>query len=176
MPFPHNFHTERLRAERLQPIHLADLRRLHRDADVMERIGGLRNEAQTAQYLAYNLRHWSQHGFGLWVLREREADTGAPVVGLAMLRYLPLDGVDEVEVGYALVPSLWGKGLATEAAAACVGYARDALHVPSIIALTEPGHERSQHVLTKVGMTYERDIALEGSPRSLFRRTFLGRD
>lgn len=172
MPFPDNFCTERLQAERLQPVHLADLRRLHGDVDVMARIGGLRNEAQTAEYLAYNLRHWSQHGFGLWVLREREGNSHAPVVGLAMLRFLPLDGVDELEVGYALVPSLWGRGLATEAATACVGFAEEALHAPSVIALTEPGHERSQHVLAKVGLIYERDIALEGSPRSLFRRTF----
>lgn len=171
MPFPDNFRTERLRAERLQPVHLADLRRLHHDAEVMARIGGRRNEAQSAEYLAYNLRHWSQHGFGLWVLREDEHD---PVAGLAMLRYLPLDGVNEVEVGYALVPSLWGRGLATEVAAACVGFARDDLRLPSVIGLTEPGHERSQHVLTKVGMSYERDVALEGSPRSLFRRTFEG--
>lgn len=167
MPFPDSFRTERLRAERLQPAHLADLRRLHGDADVMARIGGLRNEGQTAEYLAYNLRHWSRYGFGLWVLHEGD---DAPVVGLAMLRHLPLDGVDEVELGYALVPSLWGRGLATEVAAACMAFARDPLQLPSVIALTEPGHERSQHVLRKVGMSHERDVQLEGSPRSLFRR------
>ena len=110
MTFPEEFRTERLRAARLQPAHLSDLRRLHGDADVMARIGGLRNEGQTAEYLAFNLRHWSQHGFGLWVLHE---GSGEAVIGLAMLRYLPLDGVNEVEVGYALVPSFWGRGLAT---------------------------------------------------------------
>ncbi|HSA56675.1 MAG TPA: GNAT family N-acetyltransferase [Gemmatimonadaceae bacterium] len=167
MTFPDSFRTERLRAERLQPSHLGDLRRLHRDAAVMARIGGLRNDGQTAEYLAYNLRHWSQHGFGLWVLHEID---GGPVIGLAMLRYLALDGVDEVEVGYAIVPTLWGRGLATEVATACVSYARDDLRLPSVIALTEPGHERSQHVLAKVGMRFERDVLIEGSPRSLFRR------
>jgi RimJ/RimL family protein N-acetyltransferase len=167
--FPDTFITERLRAERLTAGHLLELRALHRDAEVMAHIGGPRTEAQTAQYLADNLRHWSEQGFGLWVLRELDRE---PVAGLAMLRQLSLDGQVELELGYALYPSLWGRGLATEVAAACVANARDHLRADSVVALVEPGHERSERVLRKVGLDYEREVTVEGTPRSLFRRRF----
>jgi RimJ/RimL family protein N-acetyltransferase len=167
--FPDTFVTERLRAERLMAAHLPELRALHRDAAVMAHIGGPRTEAQTAQYLAENLRHWSEHGFGLWILRELNR---APVAGLAMLRRLYVGGQVELELGYALYPSLWGRGLATEVAAACVAHAREDLMASSIVALVEPGHARSERVLEKVGLCYEREITLEETRRSLFRRRF----
>jgi RimJ/RimL family protein N-acetyltransferase len=167
--FPDRFTTERLRAERLTAAHLIELRALHRDGEVMARIGGPRTEAQTAQYLAENLRHWSEHGFGLWILRERDRE---PVAGLAMLRRLSLDGRVELELGYALYPSLWGRGLATEVAAACVAHAREDLHTESVVALVEPGHVRSERVLEKAGLQYEREVTVEGTRRSLFRRRF----
>jgi RimJ/RimL family protein N-acetyltransferase len=167
--FPDTFTTKRLRAERLTAGHLHELRALHQDVEVMARIGGPRTEAQTAQYLADNLRHWSEHGFGLWVLRELDRD---PVAGLSMLRRLHLDGQVELELGYALYPSLWGRGLATEVAAACVAHARDDLRSESVVALVEPGHRRSERVLEKVGLHFEREVTVDGTARSLFRRRF----
>jgi len=97
MPFPDSFTTERLRAERLTPDHLAEVQRMHRDPAVMAHLGGVRDEERTAAYLARNLQHWADYGFGLWILREV---SGGDPVGRAVLRHLSVEGVDEVEVGY----------------------------------------------------------------------------
>jgi RimJ/RimL family protein N-acetyltransferase len=96
--FPDRFTTERLRAERLTADHLSEVRRMNGDPAVMAQLWGVRTEEQTAAYMDRNLRHWADHGFGLWILRERGG--GAPV-GRAVLRHLTIDGMDEVEVGYA---------------------------------------------------------------------------
>jgi RimJ/RimL family protein N-acetyltransferase len=160
------FTTARLAAERLTADHLAEIRRMHRDAAVMAQLGGLRDDAQTDAYLAKNLRHWTDHGFGLWILRERG---GGDPVGRAVLRHLVVEDVDEVEVGYAFYAPFWGRGLATEVATACLELARRELRLTTIVAVTSPENRASQHVLEKVGLVYERDFTHEGAPASLFR-------
>jgi len=160
------FSTARLAAERLTSGHLPEITRMHRDAAVMAQLGGVRDEPQTAAYLAKNLKHWDEHGYGLWILRDLD---GVEPVGRAVLRHLLVDGVDEVEVGYAFYPSHWGRGLATEIATACLQLGRGELGLRTIVAVTSPENRASQHVLEKVGLVYERDFNHEGARASLFR-------
>jgi len=166
MAFPDSFSTMRLQAERLTSNHLPELSRMHRDPAVMAQLGGVRDEAQTAAYLARNLQHWTDYGFGLWILREVG---GADPIGRAVLRHLLVDGVDEVEVGYAFYPAYWGRGLATEVATACLAFGRRDLRLHTIVAVTSPRNLSSQHVLIKAGLRYERDFVHEGAVSSLFR-------
>ncbi len=164
--FPDSFTTERLRAERLTPDHLGEIQRMHRDPAVMTHLGGVRDDAQTAAYLARNLAHWATYGFGLWILRETG---GGDPVGRAVLRHIEIAGVDEVEVGYGFYPSYWGRGLATEVTRACLTLGRRHLHLTSIVAVTSPANTASQHVLQKAGLVHERDFMHESLPSSLFR-------
>jgi ribosomal-protein-alanine N-acetyltransferase len=161
-----SFSTARLTAERLTGTHLADLQRMDQDELYMARLGGVRDTVGTAAYLEWNLEHWAEYGFGLWMLRERA--TGA-VVGRAVLRHLDVEGIDEVEVGYGFLPEAWGCGLATEVARACVRIGRERLGLGSIVAVTRPDHAASQRVMLKSGLVYERDIVLAELPHVLFR-------
>jgi RimJ/RimL family protein N-acetyltransferase len=161
-----SFSTPRLLAERLQATHLPDIVRMDQDAVYMAHLGGVRDERGTARYLERNLAHWEAHGFGLWMLRDREAGT---VVGRAVLRHLDVEGTDEVEVGYGFLPEHWGRGLATEVACACVEIGRTRLGFPSLVAVTDPGHVASQRVMRKAGLEYERHVTLDGVPLVLFR-------
>lgn len=164
--FPDSFDTARLRAERLRPVHWPDVRRMHTDPDFMAMLGGVRDEEQSATYLERNLGHWAEHGFGLWMLRERK---GGSVVGLAVLRRLAFADVDDVEVGYGFHRPCWGRGLATEIGSACLGHAWDRLGLPSVVALTTPGNVASQRVLARLGLALEREVTFEGHPALLFR-------
>jgi RimJ/RimL family protein N-acetyltransferase len=166
MPFPDEFVTTRLRAERLTAEHLPELRRMHCDAEVMATLGGMRDEPQTLEYLARNLQHWADYGFGLWIVREAGSDE---IAGRAVLRHLTVEGRDEVEVGYGFYPAYWGRGLATEIARACLRLGREQLGLASVVAITLPDNLRSQHVLTKVGLVYEREVSHEGQQHALFR-------
>ena len=134
--------------------------------DFMAMLGGVRNQAETAAYLDRNLKHWSDHGFGLWMLRGRGEDRFA---GRAVLRHLLVEGTDEVEVGYGFYPEFWNRGLATEIATACLQFARSEFMLPSVVAITLPANVRSQRVMSKVGLVYERDITHEGLRHVLFR-------
>ena len=161
-----SFSTTCLLAERLTAAHLPDLRRMDRDERFMARLGGVRDRRGTEAYLAWNLEHWAEYGYGLWMLRD--AATGA-MVGRAVLRHLDVEGVDEVEVGYGFLPEVWGRGLATEVAVACVGIGRDRVGLESMVAITLPDHLASQRVMRKAGLSYERDFIHVGRPHVLFR-------
>lgn len=166
MPLPDRFETERLRAERLTADHFPELLRMHQDPQVMAHLGGLKDKKQTRAYHDRNLRHWEEHGFGLYIVRERSGDEP---IGRALVRRLVVEGADEIEIGYALYPKFWGRGLATEIASACIVLGRDGLGAQTLVGVTLPDNRGSQRVLQKVGMVYEREATLESGPCVLFR-------
>jgi len=168
MALPDSFTTSRLRADRLTLDDLSEIRRMHRDAAVMAHLGGVRNDAQTQAYSDRNLKHWGDHGFGLWIVYERG---GREPIGRALLRHLFVDDTDEIEVGYAFYEPFWGRGLATEITQACLSLGHRMLYRPSIVAVTYPDNRASQHVLTKAGFVYERDVTLDTVRCFLFRTT-----
>lgn len=60
-----------------------------------------------------------------------------------------------VDIGYHLHPAHWGKGYATEAARALIGWCFDNLDVHRIQADCTEGHIASERVLLKCGFTLE---------------------
>lgn len=166
MAWPSTFDTPRLRAEHLRAEDLPELRRMHRDVRVMRHLGGVFTEAQTQAYLARGLAHWDAHQLGVWIVYERDGNTP---IGRAVLRHMLLDGVDEIETGYAFYESHWGRGLATEITRACVSLGFEHLRCASIVAVTAPANLESQHVLRKCGFAWDRAFERGGETLNLFR-------
>lgn len=90
-------------------------------------------------------------GCGLWAIRPRDAGSILGLVGFRHFFEPP-----ELQLVYALLPSCWGRGLATEAAAAVVGYAFDELGFERVAAATDIPNEASIRVLERLGMELER--------------------
>jgi RimJ/RimL family protein N-acetyltransferase len=160
------FATARLIGEPLQPSHLGEIVRMHRDPMVMATLGGLRDETSSQEYLDFNLSHWRRYGFGLWIVRDRADER---VAGRAVLRHLDVDGVDEVELGYGFYPGWWGRGLATEAARELVRLGFQTLKLSSLVAVTQETNVASQRVLEKAGLSRDRIFEHGGSPHLLYR-------
>ena len=57
----------------------------------------------------------------------------------------------ELELAYHLARPFWGQGYATEAARACLAYARDVLMATRITAGVHPDNPGSRRVLEKMG-------------------------
>lgn len=161
------FATPRLRASRLLDEDLPDLVELHLDNEVSRFLGGVRTPAATADYLAVNLRHWADHGLGLWVLRTNDGT----FMGRAGLRYVDLEGVRELEIAYTLVRSAWGRGLASEIAQALVAIWEARCPEQSLVGIVMKGNVASERVLLKAGLLYERDAVFHDELCSVFRRT-----
>jgi RimJ/RimL family protein N-acetyltransferase len=158
------FATDRLIAGKLAAADLDDLVRLHLDAEVSRFLGGVRSAEVTAAYLDANIRHWDEHGFGLWTFRTPD---GA-FVGRAGLRRIELEGAAELELAYALVRDAWGRGLATEIAKALVALWRSRMAEPGLVGLVSKGNSVSERVLLKTGFAFDRDAAYQGFDVGVF--------
>jgi len=163
--------TQRLICERLRRAHELELVTLLRDPRVASTTWP-RPEGPTVSELSVNLaaklEHWDRHGFGMWLLRDRATDA---IVGRGGLQRTHATGDDEIEVGWTIVPTRWGEGLATEMALLAVDVAFDDLNLQSIIAFALPDNVASRRVMEKAGFVYERDIMYVELPHVLYRRT-----
>lgn len=91
-------------------------------------------------------------GCGLWAIRPHEASS---IVGLVGFRYF--FEPPQLQLLYLLLPSHWGRGLATEAAAAVVEYAFEELGFERVVAATDIPNEASIRVMERLGMELERE-------------------
>jgi ribosomal-protein-alanine N-acetyltransferase len=112
------------------------------------------------------MEEWDRLGWSLWTIRDLE--TGA-FIGRGGLRPVTIEGVEEVELGYALRPEWWGRGLATEMSRVALEVGFERLGLESVVAFTMPTNVRSRHVMEKMGMTFERDIVWADMPHVLYR-------
>lgn len=76
----------------------------------------------------------------------------ATLIGLGGFKGAPDDSA--VEIGYALAPSYRGRGLATEAGEAMIGFARADGQVDRVLAHTMPEANASTAVLTRLGFAH----------------------
>jgi RimJ/RimL family protein N-acetyltransferase len=70
------------------------------------------------------------------------------------------DGLEDVDIGYALLPRFWSRGYAVEAARAAKAYAKDVIGLKRIVAIVDPANEDSIRVLEKIGLRYEKMVRL----------------
>jgi ribosomal-protein-alanine N-acetyltransferase len=103
------------------------------------------------------LAHQERHGFCYWAVMEKESRRLIGSCGMAH----PLDGGPDIDFGYTLSRSHWGLGLATEAAAACVAYAFEQLHLMELCASVDSRNAASRRVLEKIGFRYQRTEQVE---------------
>lgn len=109
--------------------------------------------------------HWSDHGFGPWVLVEKE--TGA-FAGRGGLAWTAVESTAEIELPWSIEPHLHGRGLATEAATAACEWARE-MRFKEVVALVLPGNRASQRVAEKAGLSRNGEVTHAGLPHLLFR-------
>jgi RimJ/RimL family protein N-acetyltransferase len=154
--------TERLR---LRPLTIADeeeMVALHSEPKVARFLRPLDREQVIERLQAYE-RHWSNYGYGLLTVLQRD---GGRFLGRVGLMHWPHFG--ETEVGWALHPGVWGRGYATEAARASVAWAFRDLNLPYLTAMIRPGNARSVKVAERLGMTPLRADLLHDTPVDVY--------
>jgi RimJ/RimL family protein N-acetyltransferase len=93
-------------------------------------------------------------GYGWWVLAAKDDDAFA---GAIALQAVPFEArfTPAYEIGWRLQVDAWGRGYASEGAAAVMQFAFDHLRFPSVVALTAAINLRSRAVMQRLGMTYD---------------------
>lgn len=123
-------------------------------------MGGLRDRRAAWRAFAAQTGAWFLNGGGWWAVEPRE---GGAIVGTVGAFFRETDAA-QVELGWSLFPAHWGRGFATEAAAAALRYAFEAHDAPRVIAHIAAGNVASIAVSKHLGMKYEADVDFHGEP------------
>ncbi|MDZ4047438.1 MAG: GNAT family N-acetyltransferase [Pseudoxanthomonas sp.] len=118
------------------------------DPVAMHHLGGVQPRAIAWRGLLAVVGAWHVQGFSFFSVFERNGGQWVGRVG----PWQP-EGWPGTEVGYSLAPAAWGKGYATEAAAACIDWAVDQLGWTDIIQTIAPDNAPSQAVARRLGAT-----------------------
>jgi RimJ/RimL family protein N-acetyltransferase len=142
--------TERLLIRPWAPEELDRYFEIYRDPEVARWLSGppVRDRKLALERMQRRLAQLAADPrFGSWAVVVR--DTGEPA-GTVLLKPLP-DGEGEIEIGWHLHPDSWGRGYASEAAAALLasGFA-DGLE--EIWAVVDPANDRSLAVCRRIGL------------------------
>lgn len=119
------------------------------------------------QLLEGDCAHWHDHGFGPWLLIDKQ--TGA-FAGRGGLSWTSVEGTAEIELPWSIEPKLHGQGLATEAARAAITQAQE-LRFEEVVALVLPANAASRRVAEKTGFKQNGEVTHAGLPHLLFRVT-----
>jgi RimJ/RimL family protein N-acetyltransferase len=117
------------------------------------------------------LRLYEEYGYGPFRVRQREVGADIGICGL-----FRRDGLDEPDIGFAILPEFCGRGYGFEAAVAVLEHARDVLQLSCVTAIVSPNNEASTGLLEKLGMRYDSPIRMPGDDHdvSLYRIEFPG--
>ena len=144
--------TERLLLRRWTQPDRGPFAELNADPRVMEHFPSLLTHAESDAMVERIEAHFERHGFGLWAV---EVLAEVPFIGFVGLAVPSFDAhfTPCVEVGWRIAHEYWGRGLATEAARACVSFAFDNAGLHEIVSITVPENIRSRRVMERIGMT-----------------------
>jgi RimJ/RimL family protein N-acetyltransferase len=96
---------------------------------------------------------------GLSTLVERAS---GEVIGFSGLEPCTALGTNDLELGFVLATSAWGKGYASEIGRAQIGFGLERLGRARLLALVHPANARSMNVILKLGMRHQIDTSVEG--------------
>ncbi|MEV0413977.1 GNAT family N-acetyltransferase [Streptomyces sp. NPDC050448] len=130
------------------------------DPDVMEFLGGPAELSLYEEFTARQRLHDAQLGYCLWTLLDAEGT----VLGFTGAQPWPQKEwgpVGEIEIGWRLGRSAWGKGYAYAAALATLERIREA-GVPRVVAMIHARNSRSVAVAERLGMDLAEEFLTPG--------------
>ena len=153
--------TERLILRQLQKDDAAFILELLNEPSFLQNIGdkGVRTIDDACQYILNGpVASYERFGFGLYLVALKETRLPIGICGL-----VKRDGLEDMDIGYALLPQFWSKGYAFEAASAVLTFGRQTLGLKRIVAITTPDNHSSIRVLHKLGLKFEKMVKLPGA-------------
>jgi RimJ/RimL family protein N-acetyltransferase len=143
----------------LRPWRDADLSafaQLNDDPAVMEFMPRRLPRDESDAYAARIRTTLENRGWGFWAVEVKGAGPAAePFIGFVGLSVPSFEAhfTPCVEIGWRLAKDHWGRGYASEAAAASLRFAFENLRLQQIVAFTVPLNKRSMRVMERIGMS-----------------------
>ncbi|WP_430408990.1 GNAT family N-acetyltransferase [Kordia sp.] len=108
------------------------------------------------QYIKNNLMlSYEINYFGLWLVSLK--DTGIPI---GMCGLVNRDYLENIDIGFALLPKYERKGYMYEATKATMNYGKKVIGIDKIVAITDTKNVASIGLLNKIGLQFEKKLQL----------------
>lgn len=162
--------TERLHIRAWRQQDAEEAFEMYGDPQVAEFLTGVAEESVASQreILVKIIAAYSQLDIGMGSFPLIEKNSGQ-LVGAILLKPLPrtehydawrnfrdnplaIPPIHEIEIGWHLKRSCWGKGFATEAARQLMAYGFETLELQEIYAILYPANKKSAAITTRLGM------------------------
>ena len=167
------------------PLELADIDLvldLWTDPEVVKYIEEVSTEAELRQEMPVVIKRGGNGAIGEWCVADRE--TGEKL-GSAYLFPMPTEEDDivyglldmgqmpdaDIEVGYFLKRSAWGKGYATEVCRRMLQFVFQQTSLQEVVASVHEENVESKHVLEKCGCLYQGQTKAWGMDGPIFKIT-----
>lgn len=157
--------TERLKLREFEAIDAEFIFKLLNSPGWLKYIGkrNINNLQDAENYIENVLKDgYRRSGFGFYLM---ELKTSAQKAGMCGL--VKRSGLEDTDIGFALLQEFENKGYAFEASLGVLGFARDKLKLNKIAAITVSYNTASIKLLEKLGMNYEKVIKLPNDPEDL---------
>ncbi len=116
-----------------------------------------------ANYIEAKLQKgYRDSGFGFYLVELKATGEKTGMCGI-----VKREGLDDIDLGFALLPKFENKGYAFESSMAVIQYAKNVLNIKKLAAITLPSNIASIRVLEKIGMKFEKRIYIPGDPEEL---------
>ncbi|MEV8533660.1 GNAT family N-acetyltransferase [Streptomyces sp. NPDC051211] len=150
--------TPRLLLRQWQADDLVPMAEINADPAVMEWIGdgSVLDLEETADAIERWEEEWDDEGFGLFAVELLGSGELIGFTGLSVPHFLP-EVLPAVQAEWRLGRQFWGQGYASEAAQAVLEWALQDRGLEHVIGICRTGHEASENVMRKLGMTLERE-------------------
>ncbi len=109
-------------------------------------------DEEVLDWIKKNLSRYEEDGFSFFAAIDK--NTGA-FIGVIGPLIETIEGERHIGIAYILAKEYWGRGYASEGAAACIKYAFDTLKTDKVIAEIRPNNTSSLKVAERIGMRQE---------------------
>jgi RimJ/RimL family protein N-acetyltransferase len=123
-------------------------------------------EIQCQRWFDKTFYRYEHRKGGMNVLIDKQS---GDFIGQCGLLIQTVDGIEELEVGYSILPKFWNKGYATEAAGKCIQYAFDNNFRESLISIIHEDNIESEKVALKNGMALDKRTVYDNNPVKIYR-------
>jgi RimJ/RimL family protein N-acetyltransferase len=164
--------TARLRLRAIREEDLDGQAAMLADPQITRFVGGQPiSREETWRKLLAGRGMWDVLGFGYWTLEDRADGSYLGQIGFADFKRGLQPSIEGLpEMGWMLAPHAQGRGVATEAARAALGWADEALPGREVVAIIDEGNAPSIRVAEKAGFSRREPATYKDAPILIFRR------
>lgn len=157
--------TERLNLRAWTAEDRPAMQRIGNAPEIIDRLNGGEplSDEQIDAFIARQSSNLNERGWCRFAIELRSPTPGDPPSPVGFCGF-GCNFAPDIELGWTLLPQVWGRGIATEAGWAALHFGFEVVgfpHVISVIALDNP---RSQHVAERIGLIRAGQLEHAGLP------------